>query len=479
MTSKQRAALSALWCLMSFGGVIGIVHGCGGPLKGGGEDLDAGQDGGLDGATVTPDGGGPRDALASGDGASSFGDINFATDAWEPIALGRGGKSCETYAAKQPGKAVPPLRWLACPFKSGCRHLYGAGTPWRLGVVSNYEAIAQRGSTSALEISIARFDAGERAVLGAMAVFDLKTGGAIAAVGTNYQKNSGCNALMVAGQTGASSVHYAAGLDAGGDTYHSTSLGAYGLPSTPVLSWQKLNFTAPSGVVPHAFVGNTVFFGTSSPTTIMHDVTNGNTAALGAPPDGGEIPSLGMPIPARNGVFLFEFNGGGYPGAIMYAEGSGLLQRVTPLSGTREYRGMGLDRGTGDAMVWLEQGAGDESGRPPLEVWTSPFATTSAELKPRKVAKEALFERDHEGVSAHKGLVLFVTSPTTARLIRLSDGKGWTLTPEPGTEFRSTAGLTDDEAIIFTGRDPRDPASYDLHAYRLDALGEPTVPSGL
>jgi hypothetical protein len=267
--------------------------------------------------------------------------------------------------------------------------------------------------------------------------------------------------------------------DSGSSSYHSTSLGAYGLPSTPVLSWQKLNFNAPSGVIPHAFVGNTVFFGTSSPTTIMHNVTNGNTTALGAPPDGGEIPSLGMPIPARNGVLLFEFNGGGYPGAIMYAEGSGLLQRVTPLSNTREYRGMGLDRGTGDAMVWLEQGAGDESGRPPLEVWTSPFATTSAELKPRKVAKEALFERDHEGVSAHKGLVLFVTSPTTARLIRLSDGKGWTLTPDPGTEFRTTAGLTDDEAIIFTGLDPKDPASYDLHAYRLDALGEPTVPSGL
>jgi len=471
--------MSALWCVVCFASAAAPVYGCSQPGRGLGA-VDAGSaDGGTDGSIALVDGGGPRDAVAAGDGASSFNDVNFDTDAWEPTGLEPTGSTCKTYVAKVPAKAVPALKWVACGTKSKCRHLQGAGRPWRLAVVSNYESIAQRNGHSALEIGVTRFGEDERPALGFTSVFNLQTGLALAAVGTQYDRNATCTALVTAGAAGAAAVQLSVTPEGGIPTYHSGALGGYALATTPKSSWHRLNFNTPGGAIPHAYVNNTVFFGTSSPTTITHDVVSGKAAALGAAPDAGEITSLGMPIPARNGVFLYGFNAGGYPGAIMYAEGSGLLQRITPLSGTREYRGMALDRGRNDDMVWLEQGAGDERGRPPVEVWTSPFAMVAADLKSRKVAKEAVFVRDHEGITAHKGLVLFVTSPTSARVIRLADGKGWTLSPEPGTEFRGTAGLTDDEAIIFTGLDPKDPVSYDLHAFRLDALGEPTVPSGI
>lgn len=75
------------------------------------------------------------------------------------------------------------------------------------------------------------------------------------------------------------------------------------------------------------------------------------------------------------------------------------------------------------------------------------------------------------------------TSRTSARLVRLGDGRGWTIDAEPGYAFPQVLGVGDDDVWISDVKDQ--PQITNLGApsgitrVRFDALGEPVLANGL
>jgi hypothetical protein len=84
---------------------------------------------------------------------------------------------------------------------------------------------------------------------------------------------------------------------------------------------------------------------------------------------------------------------------------------------------------------------------------------------------------------AHDGLALFVRKRNQAHLVRLSDGMGWILNAEPGTDFARPLGITDEHVMLFTAKQICPTCTVQrqdsLIRFSRAALGPPTEPNGL
>jgi hypothetical protein len=83
-------------------------------------------------------------------------------------------------------------------------------------------------------------------------------------------------------------------------------------------------------------------------------------------------------------------------------------------------------------------------------------------------------------VVANAGVVLLSVDGATARLVRVSDGQGWTIKSEAGLVFKSAVWADDDEVWLTTAT-PADASEGPSGMMKLkrSALGAPDVSSGL
>lgn len=134
-----------------------------------------------------------------------------------------------------------------------------------------------------------------------------------------------------------------------------------------------------------------------------------------------------------------------------------------------------LDRANNDAFVWAEAPGGLESG---WVLWTAPYTTNPAAVVKRRVAKLDF----RYSIVANAGVVAAVISPTLARIVRLSDGLGWDIAPEPGLNFVIPLWVNDDSAWFVTWKPdaaaPQVVAFSGAGRFGRAGLGPPTVPSG-
>jgi hypothetical protein len=90
---------------------------------------------------------------------------------------------------------------------------------------------------------------------------------------------------------------------------------------------------------------------------------------------------------------------------------------------------------------------------------------------------------DYVLMVAHDGLALFVRKRSQAHLVRLSDGMGWILSPEPGTDFTRPVGITDEHVMLFTAKQTCPTCSVQrqdsMIRFARASLGPPTEPNGL
>ncbi|MFI5298262.1 MAG: hypothetical protein ACHREM_09210 [Polyangiales bacterium] len=109
-----------------------------------------------------------------------------------------------------------------------------------------------------------------------------------------------------------------------------------------------------------------------------------------------------------------------------------------------------VDRSSGDAPVWTEAAAGTALSS--VTLYTGAHATTAAALSPLRVGTIALSETTRAPYSmiANAGYAVQQTSMTSAVVVRLADGMGWTITAEPNEGIGQVLWVDATEAWVAT-----------------------------
>jgi hypothetical protein len=162
---------------------------------------------------------------------------------------------------------------------------------------------------------------------------------------------------------------------------------------------------------------------------------------------------------------------------IMAFDGTGshpLLRKVGDPS--QGYGNIGTD---GIDLVW-SYGEGRPPGEPiypTISIYTSPYATTTQGLVPRRLRSDQgkLFGLEEGQFVVGCGFAArMLSTGQDLEVVRLGDGAGWTLLGKSGWRYMRPLGLTCDE-LVATVQVPL-PVARAVVRIRLDALGDPTPP---
>jgi hypothetical protein len=168
--------------------------------------------------------------------------------------------------------------------------------------------------------------------------------------------------------------------------------------------------------------------------------------------------------------------GGAYPWALYLMKPDASFTRlVDPAGPGRVVQEFRVDRAA-NAIVWLD--ADDTTpATSDYYLWTSPYAPTPSGIQRRRVAKIPDTAMDGGArFAVHNGLVLFKVTKDMGLLVRLSDGKGWSIPSEAGHALVKPVWV-DDEYVYFNTASDR--GTDGLLRIARSTLGAPTVPSGL
>jgi hypothetical protein len=187
-------------------------------------------------------------------------------------------------------------------------------------------------------------------------------------------------------------------------------------------------------------------------------------------------PSLYSEGPAEvpDGVL---FLGGHDDGDIYLFRRDGTVTLVAKAPSGRTLKEPFVDRSNGNALVWEEATRVAGPWAKDYVLWTSPYATRLADLKPRAVAR---IPGDDTGraMAVNAGMALFKLDERTGLLVRLSDGRGWHIPTEPDHHLFTPLWVDDNYVWFITGSQYANNPDGILRIER-STLGPPTLPSGL
>lgn len=193
---------------------------------------------------------------------------------------------------------------------------------------------------------------------------------------------------------------------------------------------------------------------------------------------GGGISQLEDAKPVQDGFVAFRLN---TQVQLDFVRPDGSSTRLARAPGARHICGFAIDRSDSESLVWVESDTIQPASNTVL--FTAPRATSEASLVRRRVTA---FD-DTDGLCGGRmivngGYALIRVSNTEARLIRLLDGAGWTITAEPGTVFVKEMWVDNTDVWLATGIQPFLPGSesvYEDGIVRITraSLGPPTIPA--
>lgn len=192
-----------------------------------------------------------------------------------------------------------------------------------------------------------------------------------------------------------------------------------------------------------------------------------------------------LSLPAGPPVELALAFAGGYvglhtgPGGGVALWPSGRGPGVIGAGAGRVVTAVAVDRSARQRLVWVESEVhGDELG--PSVLVTADVTSDDAEvtrLHPGVVLLESTLDLSRGDVVSNDGLVLAVTSPREAVIIRLDDGSTRRLAPEPGTAFVRPLWIEDTRAWLSTARVSEDgKLSLESGVVRLSTLSAGAAP---
>lgn len=217
-----------------------------------------------------------------------------------------------------------------------------------------------------------------------------------------------------------------------------------------------------------AGTGNTLFLNTSGPYTISLFDNAPNTITF-APNQGPRVQAE-RPVSVTGGVVALDEEA---THGIVYISGTGAVAKVYAPVAPQQVFALDADATDASAFAWL-QGNPSGLGFDTVAVWTSPYSTTA--VAPRRVTGIDTVYNAGGGLVANAGMVLLLTTATTAELVRLSDGAAWSIASEPNDAWIQPVWVDATEVWIASG-----PAKYPgvetgLVKLKRADLGAPTIP---
>lgn len=418
----------------------------------------------------------PSDARPERDGAPPM--ELFDPRGWSPLPDAP--SSCGERVANEPANAIEPLRWSPCPSgRSGCQRTAATWSDAAVGGLDTFEGEPIRRVKNELHLTHTRSRSAGAKLEWYLVVIERLGGAPVFAMGNAPGRTGAdCSGYGIAGERGV-----VVGLPG-----HSGAVHAWTAP------WQNLGTLTPykaestsfgpgeSTDAPglKAFGASGVGFFSRASTSAAWDFKSGS---IKVPMAGGKPALVGVSAPAGDGALTFASDDGILAQHLGYLAPDGTNTWLVEPPKGRSIAGFGIDRGvTPNELVWIE-GTDDGFGISSSEIWTSPLATTPAGIQRRLVAKTPRAQGRLTGIVADRGRAVLLETRTSARLVRLSDGRGWTVDAEPGYAFPQVIGVGDDDVWISDVKDQ--PQIQNLGApsgitrLRFDALGEPTLPNGL
>lgn len=386
---------------------------------------------------------------------------------------------CKALLARDPAGSIPPLNWQACPSgRSGCRSVIVDWTKSRHSTLPflDQEPVQLVHARALINYARRYYDSGGLYPDYAIQVVQPLDGLPIAAVGDDLTiKDSTCGVGLYRGERAV--------VISGEDSVH--------LPRTRFVSWSS--WTTPTDfttkIVPYSDFGfgdaggGTQYFVVSDARFFVEILAPRSIAVFD--PDTRTVvdPALSSrreaeyPLPLHGGAIALDLE---TPYGIFFVADDGTYSVLRTVAAPYVPSMIAVDRSGGlgaETIVWVES-LSVAAGYDGSILWTTPYATTEASSKPRRVA--ALGDDLHSGgasLISNAGMVLAIRSNTTATLVRLADGVGWIVASEPGTGFGRALWVDDSEVWLSTYDATSGPPGEESGIVRIrrDSLGPPTL----
>jgi hypothetical protein len=408
------------------------------------------------------------------DGNVPDGAINpFGSGQWSTIP----GLPCLDPVAADPNASVPALTWMPCASgRSGCQRFdvnWPSPTQRKLGF-DRWETVRMVNGQALLRDWRVYSNSPYTAQAG-MFVVETLTGTRLFAMGF-FADTTACLAVQTIGERGI-----AMGL-AGGVLPNITYYMVSSAWRDPNMLTFRAHAPADFGLDPQVGALNQgsvgagpLFLELQGPDSVgIYDIDHDKFI-----PTSPKLVGEGT-MAVTDGALAFDFNST-YGVDLIHPDGSWANVIVPSAPAPRRVSAFGIDRSSGQQLTWVESDYGGSWSN--SVIWTSPYATSTAGLAPRKVAVLAdVLGRGGLYMPVNAGAVLNLVDKDKALVTRLSDGMGWLITAEPGDAFTQPLWVDDNEVWIAIGpaSDPSWTATLTgIVRFTRASLGAPTVMPGL
>ena len=155
----------------------------------------------------------------------------------------------------------------------------------------------------------------------------------------------------------------------------------------------------------------------------------------------------------------------------------GSSARIYTLQGANLVFSADVDNTNADSPVWME-GVLANFEYKNVALYTGQYATTANGVVPKRVTGIASLNNYGGFMVANSGTALLLTSPTTAEVVRLSDGWAWSLTSE-AEDVWSEAVWVDNQSVWLGVASAKSGGALSDGIVRFDRtkLGPPTIPT--
>ncbi len=377
---------------------------------------------------------------------------------------------CGVKVSQNPGKDITPFSWKACASpRPGCSTLV---IDWT----------TQPNTTIRVPTHAARDVNGQRflvytRIFPALALPNAPAAFMTIAADLDGKAGFACgdfvSSAMCDGQMAVSSGGVMLSLTSEDVAFH-FGQAVFGNPSTLSMhthtqSDLKLAVGPNGGAVQEiASTGGMMFLSTSGPYTIsLFD--NASDTITFAPNQGPRVQAE-RPVSVPGGVIALDED---TTHGIAFITTTGAVSKAYVPAGPQEVFALDADATNASAFVWL-QGTPSGFGFDTIAVWTGPYSTNA--VVPRRVTGVDAVYNAGGGLVANAGMALFLTSRTTAELVRLSDGAAWSIPSETGDAWIQPVWVDATEVWIASGPEKYQAVETGLVKLKRADLGAPTIP---
>lgn len=209
-----------------------------------------------------------------------------------------------------------------------------------------------------------------------------------------------------------------------------------------------------------------MFLATADPFNMaVFDIAKRTMTPMGSAPR----PPAEHPVGVKDGALAVA----GATGGLWFVRPDASYVRLVDSTANQVLFNVEVDRANGDALVWRE---GDLFDLTNLNLWTAPYATTPPVAR-RKVTHLGDLKDGGGVLVANAGMALMRETLYSSRLVRLSDGWGWSIPAEPNERMIHAVWVDDAEVWVGTGPELGVTADYTTSVMRLQRseLGSPNV----